>query len=175
MDDTPHEPAPDLGDGTTDSRADLESAGLVSCSDPDAPEAEAFALDVADELEAYDAELIATEGPDALTSERAARLSEFTRRQAAERTSALRAAEDDPSRVGSFLAAFRRRRGLTRDQLADWLGITAEDVDRLALLPLPPTENELTVLLDPEPINDLADRYDAHRERLYEVFNQGDP
>jgi hypothetical protein len=27
----------------------------------------------------------------------------------------------------------------------------------------------------PQPLNELADRHSAHRERLYDLFDQGDP
>jgi hypothetical protein len=108
--------------------------------------------------DAFDAELPAREGPDALTSERALRLSQFRATQAAERQAALRDAERDCDRVGYMLAAFHERRGWSREQLADWLGIVPDELVRLAVEIRPAAVNGVTLLYKPEPINELADR-----------------
>jgi hypothetical protein len=114
------------------------------------------------ELAAYDAELIAREGPDALTSDRALRLSLFKRQQAAEREAALWGAEGDADRVGYVLAAFRQQSGWSRWQLAAWLGLSVFHFKQLSREPHPtghPGEVRIILAL-------LARRYGVHAERL---------
>ena len=130
---------------------------------------------LAEDLDAFDANLIEKEGPDALTSDRAIRLAQFHVEQKAKRLAALEHAERDDDRVGYVLTTFRSQRGWSREQLADWLGVGLDDFGRLAITTRPRAVNGLTLLYDPEPINELADICGAHRERLYEAFEQGDP
>jgi hypothetical protein len=139
------------------------------------PSADAFDAAMAEDLARWDAELLACEGPDALTADRALRLLQFQAAQAIERQATVLHAEQDESRVGYVLAAFRARRGWSREQLADWLGIRPDDLIHLVVEIRPAAVSSITMLYDPEPINELADRHGVHRERLYEVFDQGDP
>src|SRR4051794_13435816 len=95
--------------------------------------ADAFDAKVAAELiEAADAELLALEGPDALTSDRALRLSQFKQQQAVERAGRIWDAEGDSDRVGYVLATFRKQRRWSPWQLAAWLGISVYHVKRLS-------------------------------------------
>ena len=155
-------------EGTVDLAA-LEAAGLVEIHMPGSPEEAAFHREMLAQLAAVDAETLERDGPDALTSARAFRLSQFKLAQAIEREAEIRHAEQDSDRIGFVLAAFRSQRGWSREQLADWLGITPDDFARLATEIRP-----RAVQYVPEPINEVADRHGAHRERLYEVFVRGD-
>ena len=127
--------------------------------------------DMSAQLAAYDAELIAREGPDALTSDRALRLSQFKRQQAAEREAALWGAEGDAGHVGYVLAAFRQQSGWSRWQFAAWLGLSVFHFKRLS--------QEKRPAGDPEEVRPiltlLAKRYSADAERLIQVFDEGDP
>jgi hypothetical protein len=166
MNDDPTNDNNTLGDGTPASLEAFRRDGVLSVSDDD----EVLALELAEDLAAHDAALIAREGPDALTSDRAARLSQFRAVQAIERDAAIRQAERHPDRVGYVLATFRMQQDWSREQLADWLGVSADDFGRLAIEIRPRAVDGLTLLYDPEPINEVADRHGAHRERLYEAF-----
>src|SRR5436190_587005 len=108
------------GSFSLDELAHLEAAGVIEIQQPGTPEAAAFDQAIADELASYDAELLKREGPDALTSGR------YLRQTAL-------GAERDPERVGYALAAFCRARGWERSDLADWLGITIDQLAALAL------------------------------------------
>jgi hypothetical protein len=153
-----------------------EEAGVFSVIRPgESATADDFDAETITELEAYDAELLALEGPDAWTSDRARRLLEFKVAQVVEREAALRHAEQDSDRVGYVLATFRTQRGWSREQLADWLGIEPDELVRLAAKVRPAAVSSITMLFDPEPIDELADRHGTHRERLYEAFDRDDP
>jgi hypothetical protein len=129
---------------------------------------------MADDLAAFDAELLAREGPDALTSDRALRLAQFREQQAAVRRQSVEASEGDHNLAGYVLGAFRRQRLWSREQLADWLGISPEDYARLATLRRPlAVRGDLAY--DREAITVLAESVGAHPERLYEAFDRGDP
>src|SRR5436190_23535546 len=79
----------------------LESAGVFSVIRPnESAAADDLDAESAAQLEIYDAELLALEGPDALTSDRARRLSEFKAAQAVERETAIRHAEQSSDKVG---------------------------------------------------------------------------
>jgi hypothetical protein len=135
---------------------------------------DAFDLALGDDLAAFDAELLARDGPDALTSDRALRLVEFRTTQAAVRLRAVDDAEQDDDLTGCVLVSFRMQHGWSRDQLADWLGISPDDYARLAIerRPLAVTS---TLVYDRATITALAERVGAHPERLYEAFDRGDP
>jgi hypothetical protein len=164
--------------GAPDDLDAAEAAGALSYAAPGTPEAEAFDLAMADELDALDAEFLAREGPDALTSDRAFRMAQFKQQQAAERQRELAAAEQDDNRVGHVLATFRAQRGWSAETLADWLGVSADDLVRLAAevrpLYVQYTPELGEVSLDPVPLRSLADRFGAHAERLIEAFERGE-
>jgi hypothetical protein len=63
----------------------IEGAGALSCAPPGSTEAALFDLAMADELDTLDAEMLARDGPDALTSDRAYRMAQFRAAQAAAR------------------------------------------------------------------------------------------
>jgi hypothetical protein len=112
----------DMPDGSF-SEAELERLqreGIIEMIQPGTPEAAAFDQQLADELEAADAELLALEGPDAFTSTRMLR------------QTALRA-EHDPERVAYAFAAWCRARGWERSDLASWLGVTVDQLAALAI------------------------------------------
>src|SRR4051794_16542723 len=136
--------------------------------------ADDFDATITEELATLDAEMLAREGPDALTSDRAARLAQFRAAQATERQTSLQHAEQDFDRVGFILATFRRQCGWSAEALADWLGIEPDDYARLAGQIRPRcVRRDLTH--DPVPIAALAERFGVHPERLYEAFDRGDP
>ena len=126
----------------------LQAAGVIETHEPGSPDADAFAQAMVVHLEAFDAELLEREGPDALTSERLLRQTAL-------------AAESNPALVESALAAYRDRQGWTRDQLATWLGLTSAS---LALLALEPRDAE---------VDALAERYGVDRGRLVLVLAGG--
>ncbi|MDP8944173.1 MAG: hypothetical protein M3N16_08665, partial [Actinomycetota bacterium] len=112
-------------DAGTHPLADLDAmaaAGDIELVQPGSPEAAAFDREMADELDAYNADLLARDGPDAPTSDRDLRR-------------AALAAEQDPRYVAHALAAYRERLGLDPTGLARWLGV---DPARLAMLALQP-------------------------------------
>jgi hypothetical protein len=132
----PHDATTPLRQQHTPTPADLEAlegAGVFSVARPGTPEADDFDAAIGEDLAAFDAEMIEREGPDALTSDRALRLSTFKQQQAAERLAELQHAEQDDDLVGYVLATFRRQRDWTREQLADWLGIAVDDLTRMAV------------------------------------------
>src|SRR3954447_55485 len=94
----------------------LQAEGVIEMIEPGTTEAAAFDQQLADELEAADAELLASEGPDAFTSTRMLRQTALT-------------TERDPERIAYAFAAWCRTRGLERSDLAEYLDIT---VDQLA-------------------------------------------
>ena len=78
---------------------------------------------------------------------------------------AVRHAKQSFDRVGYVLAAFRLRRGWSRELLADWLGISADDLARLAIEARPAAVGK-DLTYDPAPIRALAAAYGAHAVRL---------
>jgi hypothetical protein len=175
MPDTPHDDAQDTR--TPADPAVTAGAGVFSFADPGSAEAEAFDSAMADELDALDAEILARDGPDALTSDRAFRLSQYRATQALERQAALHQAERDSGRIGYVLAAFRAQRGWSAESLADWLGIAPDEYARLVAEQRPAYINYdgVGVSLDAAPLRALAERFGAHPERLVEAFERGDP
>ena len=132
--------------------------------------ADAFDAEMAAVVEAADAELLALEGPDALTSDRALRLSQFRRQQAAEREAAAWGAESDSGRLGYVLATFREQRGWSRWQLAAWLGLSVYHFKRLNQETRPEGDpEEVRVILAR-----LARRYGVDADQLREAFGVGD-
>lgn len=149
----------------------LGAAGAFDQIDPaDRAAADRFDLEMAEDLAQFDAALVEREGPDALTSDRAVRLSQLRQQQDALRAADLDAAEGDAKRVGFVLAAFRRRRGWDRPQLADWLNLDTVGLGRLAA----ELWGQETGRGRSRSLLDLADRYGAHPERLAEACRRGD-
>src|SRR5215212_6703936 len=146
----------DMPDGSfsADELARLKASGLIEIATPGTPEAAAFDRELADELEAADAELLALEGPDAFTSARMLR------------QTALRA-ELDPERIGHAFAAWCRARGWERTDLANWLGVT---VDQLAAMAIERRADPGYPLDSGLPQHDLAERFGADPARLAEVL-----
>ena len=122
----------------------LEREGIIERIQPGTPEAEAFNREMAARLMAVDAELLRTDGPDALTSDRLLR------------QEALKA-EHDPERVASAFAAWCRSRGWERADLASWLGVTTGQLAAMAL--------------HSRSDAGLADRYGADAGRLASVLS----
>jgi hypothetical protein len=101
--------------------ARLQDEGIIEIAQPGTPEHAAFDREMAAELEVADAEILALEGPDALTSGRLLR------------QEALKA-ELDPERYGHAFAGFCARRGWERSDLASYLGVTLDQLAAMALL-----------------------------------------
>src|SRR3954466_10760411 len=108
------------GSFSAEELARLEAAGIIEMVEPGTPEVAAFDQQLADELEAADAELLALEGPDAFTSARMLR------------QTALRA-ELDPERFAYAFAAWCRARGWERSDLAEYLGVTVDELAAMAI------------------------------------------
>jgi hypothetical protein len=123
----------------------LQAAGVIEIHDSESPDADAFDVAMVIDLDVTDGGHAGGEGLDALTS---ARLLQQT---------AL-AAESHAALVGSVLAAHRGRERWTREQLADWLGLS---FDGLALLALEPRDADVDV---------LAERYGLNRGRLAQAL-----
>jgi hypothetical protein len=100
--------------------ARLEAEGIIEIIQPGTPEAAELDRAMAAQVDAHNAVMLETEGPDALTTDRAFRMEAI-------------AAEQDPEMVAYAFAAWCQRRGWERSDLADWLGVSA---DRLAALAL---------------------------------------
>lgn len=130
-------------DGTFDLAAEL-AAGRIEIAQPGTPEHAAFEREMVEELAYADAELLALDGPDALTSDRLLRQSALV-------------AERNPDLLGHAFAAWCRRRGWERRDLADWLGVTADQLAAMALVPACQGH--------------LAERYGASAERLAAVLD----
>ena len=80
----------------------------------------------------------------------------------------------DAGAIGHALARFREARGWSRDELAGWLGVTADGLAAIALEPLP--VYEITgggVLYPAATVFVLADHYDAANDRLLEAIEIG--
>lgn len=63
----------------------IEGTGALSYAAPGSPEADDFDAAMAEDLAAFDAEILARDGPDALTSDRAYRLAQFRAAQSSSR------------------------------------------------------------------------------------------
>jgi hypothetical protein len=126
------------------------------------------------EIEAADGELLGLYGPDAWTSDRAHRLTQFKSAQAAERANAVEAAERANNLVGYLLAAFRRERDWSQEQLADWLGLDIEAYGRLATTVRPAVVTR-HLEYDRGLVEQFAERFGAHPARLIQVFDESDP
>jgi hypothetical protein len=98
---------------------------------------------MAEQSAAHDAEMLERDGPDALTGERMMR-------------QAAIGAELDPEFVGHAFAAWCKRRGWERSDLADYLGVTVNQLAAMALVPICQGH--------------LAERYGADPGRLAEVL-----
>ncbi len=119
-----HDDEPPEGTYTMLDLEAMEAAGDIELAMPGTPEAEAAREAMVDELDAYDAELVAREGPDAMTSDRQLR-------------QAALAAEQDPRTIAHAVPTARRQLGYDRAGLASWLGIDADQLAALALEPRP--------------------------------------
>jgi outer membrane protein TolC len=77
------------------------------------------------------------------------------------------AAEADLALLSSALAAYRARYAWNRHALARWLGITLDQLDTLALEPLP------ALPMHPDACRALAERHAADAGRLAAILAQG--
>jgi hypothetical protein len=145
----------DLPEGTVDLAA-LEAAGAIEIHAPGTPAADAFHRDRLAQLAAVDAELVARDGPEAMTSDRLLRQAALT-------------AEHDPAFVGHRLAACCRSRGWERSDLASWLGLT---IDQLAALSIESTPGSPNPGGTPH-ASTLAARFGADPARLAAVLGGG--
>jgi len=93
---------------------------VIEIHQPGAADADAFDRAMVVDLDAYDAELVERDGPEALALDRLLRQTAL-------------AAEQNPALIGSALAAYRESRGWSREQLAEWLGLSADGLAGLAL------------------------------------------
>jgi hypothetical protein len=85
------------------------------------------------------------------------------------------AAERDPNTVGAVLAQHRARAGLTERELADWLEVDLATLAELAEEPQPMVTGPDGAILQEMGLEQLAEVYGAHRERLFAAFEQGAP
>jgi hypothetical protein len=145
----------DLPEGAVDLVA-LEAAGIVEIHAPGSPEEAAFHQDMLAQLADVDADLLARDGPDAMTSDRMLR------------QAALRA-EHDPSFVGHALAAWCRSRGWERSDLADWLGISTTALAALALEHIADPGYPFDAGV---PQRNLSERYGIDARRLTQVLSE---
>ena len=83
-------------------------------------------------------------------------------------------AEARSTTIGHALARSREARGWSRDELADWLGVTPPGLAAIALEPMP--THEITrrsgVLYPAATVFVLADRYGAYNDRLLEAIGE---
>jgi hypothetical protein len=121
----------------------LEAEGIIEIARPGTPEWEAALDEMAEQLDAEDAERLALDGPDALTSDRMLRQTALV-------------LERDPESVAYALAAWCQSHGWTRSDLASWLGLTIDGYAALAL--------ELRAA------DDIVDRHAVDPERLAAVL-----
>jgi len=147
------------GSFSADELARLEASGIIEMIQPGTAAAAAFDQQMADELEAADAELLALEGPDAFTSARMLRQTALT-------------AELDPERVGYAFAAWCRLRGWERSDLAAHLGVT---IDQLAAMAVERRADPGYPLDAGVPQHDLAERFGADPSRLAVLLLGPDP
>lgn len=148
----------DEGGHTLDDLARLQAEGVLEVHQPGTPEHAAARRAIRDELAYADAEALALEGPDALTSTRLLR-------------QAAIGAELDPERYGSVFATFCARHGWERADLASYLGVTADKLAAMALELLPRQEWQGGVVATiGTPLGILARRYAVDVDRLVSVL-----
>ena len=143
-------------DAGTYSLAELEAmaaAGEIELIDAGIPETSAFDREMVAELDAYNADLVAREGPDALTSDRQLR-------------QAALAAEGDPGTIAHALVTARRQLVTDHAGLASWLRINA---DRLAALALEPRPDPSAPAFADQ-VRRLAERFEADPDRLVDAL-----
>ena len=152
----PSTPRDDEHERVTYSALDLEAmaaAGDVELAMPGTPEADRADRAAREQLAAYNADLVAREGPDALLSDRQLR-------------QAALAAEQDPRLVAHAFASYRERLGLDPAGLAAWLHVGTGQLAALALEPRPDTSGVAFV----DEVRELAARYGADLGRLAEAL-----
>ena len=132
----------------------MEAAGDVELAMPGTPEAAAARREMTGQLADYDADLVAREGPDTMTSRRQLRQAALD-------------AESRPGTIGHALARSREARGWSRDELAAWLGTSLDGLAGLALEPRSRPGYPMTTGI---PLERLADRHGADRGRLREAL-----
>src|SRR4051812_43039976 len=103
------------GGHTLDDLARLQAEGVLEVHAPGTTEHAAARRAMAEELAYADAEALALEGPDALTSDRLLR-------------QAAVGAELNPDYLGYAFAAWCRAKGWERSDLASWLGVTTDQL-----------------------------------------------
>lgn len=121
----------------------LEAAGIIEVHRPGTSGWHEHARQMADEIAVDDAERLALDGPDTLTSARLLRQTALV-------------AELDPEKLGHAFAAWCASRGWERSDLASWLGVTTDQLAAMALI----------ARLD----GHLATRYGADADRLAAVL-----
>jgi hypothetical protein len=156
---------PDNPDGSFSAAelARLEREGILEIHQPGTIEHEAARQELRAEIEVADAEALAIHGPDALTSTR------LLRQEAI-------AAERDRERVGWAFAAWCAARGWERSDLAEYLGVTVDQLAAMALERLPKqewqrTNGHLEWVTVGVPRSVLAERYGADAKRLAAVLS----
>ena len=152
----PSAPRDDEPPEGTYSLADLQAmdaAGDIDIIAPGTPEADAFDREMVAELDAYNARLLARDGPDALTSDRDLRI-------------AALAAERDPGTIAHALVTARRQLVTDHAGLAAWLGVTPT---RLAALAIQPRPDPAAPTFADE-VWELAERFGAEPGRLADAL-----
>lgn len=147
----------DMPDGSfsAEELARLEAAGVIERIQPGTPEAASFDREMVEQLAAADAELLEREGPDALTSDR------YLRQTAL-------AIEQDPTFVGHAFARWCQRRGWERSDLADYLGVTLDQLAAMAISSVAGTGEPMST--GDSHARALAERFGADPGRLAEVL-----
>jgi hypothetical protein len=147
----------DMSDGSF-SEAELkrlEAEGIIEIHQAGTPKWRAHTQAIADELEAHDAELLAHEGPDALTSERLLRQTAL-------------AVERDPDFVGYAFAAWCAARGWERSDLADYLGVTVSQLAAMAIIAR--ADYRFSMDANGSEAKSLARQFGADASRLAQVL-----
>jgi len=131
----------------------MAAAGDIDIIRPSTPEAVAFAVELAGQLDGSNAELIARDGPDAMTSVRLLRQAGLL-------------AEGDPGTVAGALASYRERLGFDHAGLAAWLGVNATQLAALGLCARPDPASPAFIDI----VGELTRRYGADAGRLAEAL-----
>jgi len=116
-------------------------------------------------LNVDDAELVARDGPDALTSDRRMRMQHLKRSVELNTTFEALKAAWELGQLGPVLSDFQHDRRWSHWQIAAWLGLLARDYKRLSQEPRPSghsTQIQIVLSL-------LARRYGADDARLQEA------
>lgn len=153
----PSTPRDDEFDDDTYTLVDLqamEAAGDIELAMPGTPEHAVGVRAMIEQLRAHDRELVAREGPDAMTSDRDLRL-------------AALAAEQDPHYVAHALADARARLMADHAGLATWLHVTPSQLAALAIQPRPDPSAPTFV----EQVQRLAEHYGADPGRLADALD----